>query len=416
MKKLALLATFLLLSEALTTNANAAEFELSGKVGIEGRYFYQQPQLSEQSGQSNLSIFAEPELYWSWNDDSDTVLFKPYLRADQNDAQRSHGDIRELVWTHVGDDWELRTGINKMYWGVTEFQHLVDVINQTDSVEDIDGEDKLGQQMINLSLVRDWGIIDFIVMPGFRERTFAGKQGRLRADLVVNTDKAHYQASAGQQHVDYAVRWATSVGNFDIGSSWFHGTNRDPIFTVALKNQEQMLDRGLGQQHSAIAQYELTPYYELMDQASIDVQATLGDWLWKVEGIYRNSDSDNYWASQAGFEYTRVGIFETAIDIGWLMEYGKDSRGEKFGVVNQNDLFIGSRLAFNDIQSTEILFGGGIDLDHKAHSLIVEASRRLGDSYKLSVDMRWFSSCSSKDVLTSISQDDHLQITLEKYF
>jgi len=407
MKKLALLATCLLLPEALTTTAKAAEFELSGKVGIEGRYFYQQPQLREQSGQFNLSVFAEPELYWSWNDDSDTVLFKPYLRADQNDAQRSHGDIRELVWTHVGDDWELRTGINKMYWGVTEFQHLVDVINQTDSVEDIDGEDKLGQQMINLSLVRDWGIIDFIVMPGFRERTFAGKKGRLRSGLVVNTNKAEYEASAGQQHVDFAVRWATSVGNFDIGSSWFHGTNRDPILKVALK------DSGSS---SEIAQYELTPYYELMDQASIDVQATLGDWLWKVEGIYRDSDSVNYWASQAGFEYTRVGIFETAIDVGYLMEYGKDSRGEKLGVVNQNDLFIGSRLAFNDIQSTEILFGGGIDLDHNAHSIIMEASRRIGDSYKLSIDMRWFSSDSSKDVLTSISQDDHLQITLEKYF
>jgi len=415
MKKLALLATFLLLPEALTTNANAAEFELSGKVGIEERYFYQQPQQSGQSGQSNLSIFAEPELYWSWNDDSDTVLFKPYLRADQSDTQRSHGDIRELVWTHVGNDWELRTGINKMYWGVTEFQHLVDVINQTDGVEDIDGEDKLGQQMINLSLVRDWGIIDFIVMPGFRERTFAGKQGRLRAGLVVNTDRAQYQASAGQQHIDYAIRWATSVGDFDIGSSWFHGTNRDPILTVTpkLANQEQVLNQ---ENSSSIAQYELTPYYELMDQASVDVQATIGDWLWKVEGIYRNSDSDNYWASQVGFEYTRVGIFETAIDIGYLMEYGKDSRGEKFGVVAQNDLFIGSRLAFNDMQSTEILLGGGIDLDHNAHSLIVEASRRLGDSYKLSIDMRWFSSDSSKDVLTSISQDDHLQITLEKYF
>ena len=62
----------------------------------------------------------------------------------------AHGDIRELAYVHASDDWELRLGIRKEFWGVTEFQHLVDVINQTDGVEDFDGEDKLGQQMVNL--------------------------------------------------------------------------------------------------------------------------------------------------------------------------------------------------------------------------------------------------------------------------
>ncbi|MBL4909841.1 MAG: hypothetical protein JKX78_07450 [Alteromonadaceae bacterium] len=407
MKKIVLLITSLILPQALTNTAYSAEFELSGKVAIESRYFFQQAQSSEQSGQSNVSVFAEPELYWSWNDDSDTVLFKPYLRADQNDAQRSHGDIRELIWTHVGDDWELRTGINKVYWGVTEFQHLVDVINQIDSVEDIDGEDKLGQQMINLSLVRDWGIVDILVMPGFRERTFAGKHGRLRSNLVVNTNKAEYEASAGQQHVDYALRWANSIGDFDIGTSWFHGTNRDPLFKLGVKNI------------NAPPQYtnlELTPYYELMDQVSLDVQATLGDWLWKVEALYRNTNTLNYWASQAGFEYTRVGVFNSVVDVGYLIEYGWDSRGQNFTVINQNDLFFGSRIALNDMQSTEILAGVGVDLDHNAQSFIIETSRRLGDSYKLSLDMRLFSSNNINDVLTQLRQDDHLQITLEKYF
>ena len=79
----------------------------------------------------------------------------------------------------------MRVGIRKEFWGVTEFQHLVDVINQTDGVEDFDGEDKLGQQMVNLSLVNDWGIVDLFLLPGFRERTYAGEEGRLRGPLVV---------------------------------------------------------------------------------------------------------------------------------------------------------------------------------------------------------------------------------------
>jgi hypothetical protein len=33
--------------------------------------------------------------------------------------------------------------------------HLVDIINQTDGVESIDGEDKLGQSMMAFSLFKD---------------------------------------------------------------------------------------------------------------------------------------------------------------------------------------------------------------------------------------------------------------------
>lgn len=391
----------------LAAQNHAAEFEASGKLGIEGRYFFQEAQFPQQSGKVNLSIFAEPELYWSWNNENDTLLFKPFLRGDQHDSQRSHGDIRELTWTRVGNDWELRTGINKVYWGVTEFQHLVDVINQTDAVEDVDGEDKLGQQMINLSLVRDWGVLDIFVMPGFRERTFVGKHGRLRSGIVVNTDKAEYEASAGQKHIDYALRWTNSIGDFDLGSSWFRGTNREPLFNVAIKNTTLLPQN---------ENLELIPYYELMDQISFDVQATLGDWLWKAEALYRNTNTTDYWASQAGFEYTRIGVFDSAIDIGYLIEYGWDSRGEAIGTINQNDLFLGSRIALNDMPSTEVLIGVGIDLDHNSQSLIIEASRRLGDSYKLSFDVRWFNSSNKEDILTQLSQDEHLQITLEKYF
>ena len=61
----------------------------------------------------------------------DSFTFQPFIRIDQQDEERSHFDIRELAWLHVGNDWELRTGIRKVFWGVNESQHLVDIINQT---------------------------------------------------------------------------------------------------------------------------------------------------------------------------------------------------------------------------------------------------------------------------------------------
>lgn len=375
-------------------------YEMSGKVSADLRYFTQDAQFPNQDYDTNLSFAAEPEFYWEWNDGSDSITFTPFLRVDENDNERTHSDIRELSWIHVGDEWEVKVGLSKVFWGVTEFQHLVDVINQTDGVEDFDGEDKLGQQMINLSLVRDWGILDIFLLPGFRERTFAGEDGRLRAGLVVDTDNAQYESGAGEKHLDAAIRWSHTLGDFDMGLYWFHGTNRDPIL------QPQMISGNT----------VLVPYYEQMDQIGFDLQATIDSWLWKFETIHRDSSSDKYWAAQAGFEYTFYGIQESSADLGVLLEYGWDERGENANAAIQNDLFMGARLALNDAESTEVLAGISHDLDYDSQSLIVEASRRFGENWNVSVDGRFFTADDTADLSYNIKQDDHLQLTVERYF
>jgi len=375
-------------------------YEMSGKVSAELRAFTQDTAYAGQEQDYNLSFAAEPEFYWEWNDGTDNVTFKPFFRVDQHDSERTHGDIRELNWVHVGDDWELRTGLRKEYWGVTEFQHLVDVINQTDAVEDFDGEDKLGQPMINLSLVRDWGIVDLFVLPGFRERTFAGEDGRLRGSLIVDDDAARYESGAKDKHVDLAVRWSHTIDVFDLGLHWFRGTNRDPLLQVDTINGKQVL----------------VPYYEQMNQFGFDAQATIDSWLWKWETIWRDTDREDYWATQAGFEYTFYGVADSVADVGMLLEYGWDERGEDPNAQFQNDLYMGARLTLNDENSTELLAGVGYDMDYQSKSLIVEASRRFGQNWKVSIDGRFFSSDDAADPAYAIRQDDHIQLTVERYF
>ncbi|WP_243633846.1 hypothetical protein [Motiliproteus coralliicola] len=380
----------------LGQQAQAVEPQISGKVGYELRWFTDDPLYTDQSGRTSQSLMFEPEIYWQWNNGDDSLVFKPFIRADQHDSERSHADIRELLWTHVADDYELRVGVGKVFWGVTEFQHLVDVVNQTDGVEDVDGEDKLGQTMVALSLVRDWGVLDLMLLPGFRERSFAGVDGRLRGPLVVDTDKARYESGAENRHIDAVIRWSHTLGDYDVGVYLFKGTNRDPL---------------LIQQGSV-----LVPFYEQMTQTGVDLQATLGDWLWKFEGIYRDSNSDHFGAVQAGFEYTYIGILDSAADLGLLMEYGWDSRGTDSAATAPDDLFLGSRLTLNDAQSTELLAGIGQSLDGRGHSLLLEASRRLGNAWKLSIDGRVFSSSEPSAPLYALRSDDMVQITLERYF
>jgi len=371
--------------------------EVSGKTGISTYLFQHEPLYSEQHRQQ-WSLLAEPEFYHSWNDDLDSIIFKPYIRVDQHDKERTHFDIRELMWLHVGEDWELRTGIGKVFWGVNEANHLVDIINQDDQVDDISGDPKLGQPMINLSLIRDWGIIDLFILPGFRERTFPGEEGRLRGPLPVDTDHAEYESSREEKHIDFALRWSHTFDDYDMGLYYFRGTNRDPRFLL---------------RETANGEPALIPYYDQIDQFGLDFQATLESWLWKLEALHRKDEFDRFTAVSGGFEYTFVGIMGSVTDLGVIMEYSWDERGDPLLSQFQNDLMLGARFAFNDAQSTEILAGLIQDLDYSdMRSFQIEASRRLGEDWKLNLELRLF----SDHELNPISEDDHIQLTLEKYF
>jgi hypothetical protein len=82
----------------------------------------------------------------------------------------------------------------------------------------------------------------------------------------------------------------------------------------------------------------------------------------------------------------------------------------------QSDLFVGSRLAFNDTQSTQFLFGGIIDLERSTRLVSVEGSRRLGESWTFDIEMRLFQDVSQKEFLNFFRDDSFLQFTLERYF
>jgi hypothetical protein len=388
--------SWLILSAMMfSTTINAGEW--SGYIAGEYRYFQNESPFSEP-GQHDPSMAFAPEYYHEWDDGQQSLIIAPFLRLDNEDAERTHADLREFQWLYVQDDWELRLGISKVFWGVTESQHLVDVINQTDLVENIDTEDKLGQPMINLSFFEDWGTIDLFVMPYFRERTFAGKDGRFRTPLVVDTDKASYESGAGRQHLDVAIRWSHTFGDWDVGLSHFYGTNRQPLLTPN-------------------AQFDaLIPYYETMHQTGLDIQQTNESWLWKLEVIRRETTSDTFTALTGGFEYTFYGVFESDMDIGLISEYLFDDRDDELQIAFEDDVMMGARLTWNDEQSTELLIGMIQDVDSSDHSWNVEASRRIGDRWKLSAESRFFSVRNNDTTFYSLRDDDYFQIELARYF
>ncbi len=386
---------------AIFSDANFAQ-ELSGYAQFQFRYFPLSPLDDRQEG-TGFSLALQPELYYEFGEGYHSILFTPFFRYDQHDKERTHFDIRELFWLYYGDFFELSVGLRKIYWGVTESQHLVDVINQTDLVENFNGEQKLGQPMILFTYIHDLGTLDVFVLTGFRERTFAGEKGRFRFPILVNTDNPVYESSNDYKHIDFAARYTNTLGDFDFGISHFVGTSRDPRFIpIENPNEEPFIQL----------------QYDLMNQTGLDVQMTSGSWLWKLESITRHARGRRFFAITGGFEYTFSNISNSGIDVGVLSEWLYDDRDQSYFPPNpfKNHIFVGSRLAFNDVQSTELLAGALVDYRDGGIIPSIEASRRIGDSFKLNLEARGFYKSEEGQFLYFFRRDNYIQAELEWYY
>ncbi len=396
MKKFTL--TTALLFAGTVPAAYSDAIEIDGEINLQGRYFSQSPNLMGQDDQSTQwAIAARAEFRWQNEEGNQRATFIPYSRWDAIDSDRSLIDAQEAYWAYQGEELEWLVGVNTVFWGVTESVHLVDIINQTDAVADIDGEQKLGQPMINLAWQQEWGLLNAYVMPWFRERTFAGRDGRLRTPLPVDGDDAAYESSAEQNHADIALRYSHYFGDFDVALSLFDGTSREAVLQFNGN--------------------ELRPFYQQITQLGVEVQYTRDAWLWKLESIWRDSESDRFWAAVAGFEVTQYQVFETNADLGYLLEYQYDDRAETEPLsLADNDIFIGARVALNDVQDTAIL--AGFIFDHHTNESIIniEAERRLGSDYVLEMNLRFFDSRKDTDSLNSIENDDYFEVSISSFF
>ncbi len=378
----------------LLAGAPLSAAQLSGHVAAEARGFLQDSRIGD-SVDGNLTLSAQPKWQWSLGRD-DELSLELFARFDDREG-RQHGDIRELRWLHLDGDNEWRIGIDSVFWGVTESRHLVDVINSVDRLEGLDGEDKLGQPMVHYTRLTDTGAIELFLLPGFRPARFPAADARLSPPLPVRESLARYESNDEERHLDGALRYSASLGDHEIGLSLFRGTQREPELQPATVDGKPVL----------------IPYYPLMTQWGLDLQSILGDWTWKLEAIHRERDDKSVDAATAGFEYSFYGLFGSALDLGVLLEYSHDDRDTE---IFDRDWFGGLRLVFNDVQSSELLAGMLYDSRRHSRSLRIEGSRRLGDSWKMNLELQVFSHVAADDPLKPFERDDYLQFELAWYF
>ena len=371
--------------------------ELTGYVALDNRLFFEEPQFDEQRSNNAVSFVVEPEYYHVSKDEKDTITFRPFVRYDYYDSHRTHVDFRQFDWLHVGGDWELRAGFSKVFWGVAESNHLIDIINQTDVIEDIDGEDKFGQPMVQYAMLKDWGTLRLYYLPYFRERIFASQDGRLRSGQLVEYNDPIYDNGAKEWHPSFAARYENVLGDWDVGIGHFSGVGRDPRFQIVSN--------------------VYVPVYDVIEQSSVDLQLTTDSWLWKFEAIGRSGQGDRFYANVFGGEYTLYSLFESDLDCGLISEYSYDGRDENTpATVLDNDIFFGSRLTFNYSSDTEMLAGIFFDDQTQATSYAFEMSTRYGNRWKLELDVRIYGDAEVGTIEAGLEKDSHAQLRIARYF
>lgn len=399
-----------------------ADISFDAQVDYEATGYFNDGADGAQDQRFNNSLSLQAEVYKAWDDETQSITFKPFYRHDEMDDERSHGDVRELIWHKVADEYELKVGVGKVFWGVTESAHLVDIVNQTDGLESLDGEEKLGQPMVQLLLERDWGNLDLFVLPFHREREFAGPDARLSSGTEFAS--AIYESDDEENNIDLAARFSSYIDEFEYAVSFFYGNSREPVVG--------------GFSPDGLNFTKAQAYYPLISQLGLEFQYLNEGWAWKFEGVHKEGfpavdltlggnavlqtplglslgGEESYFATAAGFEYTQVGIFETRIDLGWVVEHLYDSRQEDASLAAfEHDVLLATRWAANDEADSTLLAGVMYDYEYEEYSLSFEGSTRLMDGLSVEVEARVFAP-SDDSPQYSFRDEDFVKLTFSYY-
>lgn len=449
MKRCSLLSALLLLGFSAH-----ADVRFSGQIEADLRVFPQKGLQKEQK-QTFVSAAFQPRFDWHSEQQNQRIRIEPFLRGSTPDGNRTHADLREAYYQFSGQQWQLKAGVSTVFWGVTESQHLVDVINQADIVESPIGKEKLGQPMLTLGFEQAFGNIDFYLLPYFRAKEFASERERFRiaAGVDINPDssplpgfdlqakyhdkKAYYQSNRKENHIDSAIRWSHYIDNFDFAVSLFNGTSREAIpvlYDISLAD-----DSLTG---------KFASWYEQTTRLGLEAQYLHYEWAFKLEGAYHHQNSGNYIAAVTGFEYTFSDVGKNGSDIGLLVEYLWHNRDDisirkptkqvldrdLFDFLDgldlfdsykipydyltpfDNDIFLGTRFSLNNVAGTQFLAGVIVDADDQTVLASFEGSTRVGDSVRLAMNIYFSKAQDKTSTFYPFRRDNMLELKANWFF
>ena len=359
--------------------------EHSGEITLEASWY---PETAAYAGQKDsfAHLEAKPELV-IYGDEAE-MLLQPRISGGTSGGGLV--DFREANVTARLGDADILVGSTILFWGKVESYNPVDIVNSRDFSRGLMRSEKRGAPMARVSWPLGPGQLDLMAID-FVENEYPALSARERPGLRI-TGSTSYSGGAKRDDMANAIRWSGYFGDFDLGLSWFRGTGRSP----------RLLPQANG---------TLKPDYSRITQAGLDIQYLRGDTALKAEIIRRRGQYDrlgtarSYRAGVFGVEHNLYDITGDGRDLVLLAEYARDSRKGLSHSGFQNDLTLGARWLWNDVEDTQILGFLTRDLDNTAQTITVTIDRRLTDELTFEASARLVERYESDPNSTALSQD-----------
>lgn len=328
--------------------------------------------------------------------------FSIFSRVDRKDSSRSIFIIEELHWSYYKDAWSITIGHQILNWSATEAFHPADAINSRNYDSNIENAEKFGEPMVNLKWEASFGTLSFYFFPYTQNVNLPADSNRLgfqsSQGLVVNEP---IWVDADGERVDdnfipqYGAKFDFTVKSADIS---LYALNMNDRFIFG-----RLVDTFFGSPTGA------TLLYLPLRQYGFTVQAVMDAWVFKIETAYKDFINPDLKFSYTPSIYDEIekedhSQIAWGIEYGWAHKDGKEStvilEGQQiFGVeddiaatynIFQNDVLLGYRFAFNDINSKELFFSVITDLERKNENLFSASyQQRLTDVWTIKSGLRY---------------------------
>ena len=381
----ALLAGVTWLPAGAETAFDQLDVEQRGDITIEASWY---PRTAKHTGQEDsfLHLEAQPEIL-VYGDTAEAQL-QPRIGGGTSGAGQI--DFREAHVSGRLGEMDYLVGSTILFWGKVESYNPVDIVNSRDFSRGLMRSEKRGAPMARVSWPLGPGQLDLMAID-FVENEYPALSARERPGLRI-TESTSYSGGAKRDDMAKAIRWSGYFGDIDLGLSWFQGTGHSP----------RLLPQADGR---------LKPDYSRITQAGLDIQYLRGDTALKAEIIHRKGQYDrlgtarSYRAGVFGVEHNLYDITSDGRDLVLLAEYARDSRKDLSHSGFQNDLTLGARWVWNDVEDTQVLGLLTRDLDNAAQTMTFSIDRRLTDELTFEASARLAERYERDPNSTALSQD-----------
>jgi len=155
--------------------------------------------------------------------------------------------------------------------------------------------------------------------------------------------------------------------------------------------------------------------YAQIEQTGFELLWVKGQILMKLESIYRSIGDDDFMGLGIGLEreFPRIGSGKNALTLYGEYYYdGRKSASSTPLTPFQNDMFLGLRLAQNNLNSTEYELRFTHDLDHESTFWDLRAKTRIKRQWFIEASLYKFVHVDNDPALTSFASDSRLDVNV----